>query len=102
MRIPRVRFTVRWLMVTVAAVAIPLAYWCVYEKPRKELLRIAQYHIDELQMRRRGRRRVEPVEAEVDKWHLLMREKYLDASRHPWRSVQPDPPKPDVIEYVYP
>jgi hypothetical protein len=44
MRLPRVRFTVRWLMIAVAAVALVPMCWNVWSGRRERFLELADRH----------------------------------------------------------
>ena len=99
MRLPRVRFTVRGLMVAVAAVGLVLGVYATcrsrsarfhalmisHESRAMELLDEAPPGADAA-VRRRFHTRLD--------WHETMYAKYERAARHPWLTVAPDPPEP--------
>ena len=97
---PRPRFRLRSLLITVAIAAVLLAAG-VWGQRSGAYQRRAAYHRAQLQiwpelpyfhaeqysedlkamLRRRG-------------WHEAMADKYERAARSPWLSVEPDPPEP--------
>jgi hypothetical protein len=94
-RVLRVQFTVRWLMVAVAAGAI---LCCVIER-RARFQRLAAEHesrtwfiamvsVGAMLFDRMGR----PVEVWESDWHKVMAQKYRRAARFPFLPVMPDPP----------
>jgi hypothetical protein len=93
MRIPRVRFTVRRLMIAVAVVAAIVAFF----KRRDDFERVAEYHRSRIGMadidfsRRYEIRFFSPK----NRWHYDMMHKYIYAARDPWLPVAPDPPEPE-------
>jgi hypothetical protein len=98
MRLPRVRFTVRRLMVAVAVAAIVFAA-CIWMHTRAvRFRRAAQSYREQLTeyMRRpTARRRGHHIpDRRVVRYYVGMAEKYEYAGRHPWLPVAPDPPEP--------
>ncbi len=106
MRLPRVRFTVRRMMVAVAIVALLLA-WMQMQKRMVELRKSYEFQSalhggEEVVERegglfirfRGGRREVKP-NARRAAYHAAMRRKYERAARYPWLPVAPDPPMPE-------
>ena len=97
MQLPRVRYTVRQMMVVVLIVAIMLAIHVTLQRRRGRFERLSHYHIQSI--------RIEsicfcaPYESDVlsDKalWHLKLSRKYGEAARRPWLPVSPDPPEPE-------
>jgi hypothetical protein len=111
MRIPRLRFTVRRLMLAVAVVAALLGCADLWRR-REHYRRLAETHaLSEMVLR------VDSVMARGDptggpgvrlldlsdsleeaaKWadyHAGLRRKYERAARYPWLPVAPDPPPP--------
>ena len=99
MRAPRVRFTVRRLMIAVAVVGIILGPYttcrnraarfderCEWHYRRIDELLRGVYYGDDAAWRRVAARAA---------WHTEMHEKYDLASRRPWLPVAPDPPEPE-------
>jgi hypothetical protein len=92
----RPRFTLRRLMLLVAALAIPLALWAVIERRRARFERLFSYH----------RGLAGPVvwrsfdgatpifTTEQGRGHDRLAVKYAEAARRPWLPVEDDPPEP--------
>jgi hypothetical protein len=106
MRVPRVRFTVRRMMVAVAVVALLLA-WMQAEKRIGEL-RDSYYWqmaihagLEELETEGgvirgfSGGPTVVKPNARRAAYHAAMRRKYKRAYRYPWLPIAPDPPIPE-------
>jgi hypothetical protein len=99
MRIPRVRFTVRRMMVAVVIAAIPLAITGDLFRRSVAYRRVAALHETaavECGMALKGARgtdigRLLPGRIS---WHARMYAKYHEAARRPWLRVEPDPPEP--------
>jgi hypothetical protein len=109
MRVPRVRFTIRWLMIAVAVVGTVLG---VVLERRSRFLRLADYHRSQIVgahrvqalmrnggcvtfwMDAKGRTVSSPQEAK-DRWHTELSSKYVLAARCPWLPVESDPPEPE-------
>lgn len=117
MRLPRVRFTIRRLMVVVAVVATVLAIgielrgltvkrhynypirnrleWLVDR--RDHFQRLANYHLEKA-----GERHIildssdsgPHLTTRRGYWHYQLWKKYSDAAIRPWLPVAPDPPDP--------
>lgn len=109
MRVPRVRFTIRSLMIAVAVVGTVLG---VVLERRSRFLRLAEYHRSQIVgahlvqalMRNRGcvtywmdanGRTVSSAQPAKDQWHNELSSKYLLAARCPWLPVEGDPPEPE-------
>lgn len=92
MRLPRVRFTVQGLMLSVAVVAG--FAWADGLRRRSATFReIAASHAQEETFR------LVDFPAEPYPWgdyHAAMRKKYERAARSPWLGVEPDPPAPEA------
>ncbi len=89
MRIPRVRFTVRRLMVAVAVVAC--IFW-VIERRRRFLIIVDSHRTPDARfLRHRGAN----YELRLIRWHDEMQVKYEFAAAHPFLPVAPDPPEPE-------
>jgi hypothetical protein len=91
MRMPRVRFTVRWMMVAIAVVAIYFG-WSRWMERRSERFRALWIeHINKVGEISSPK----PSPHEVQGYyHLKMGEKYRAAMNRPWLPVEPDPPEP--------
>ncbi len=98
MRVPRVRQTLRRLMVSVLVIAVAL-WWCIGRPAR--FLRIAAYH--EAQWRghttteyRRLGTGIALIQTTTPRgeWHKLIAARYKRAASWPWRPLPPDPPQP--------
>jgi hypothetical protein len=104
MRMPRVRFSVRGLMVAVVIAACAIGGWIALERRRADFLRRAtsfapQNHLGtppavgidkgngliHLDWEQWGRE---------DRYAAAMAAKYERAARYPWLPVAPDPPEP--------
>ena len=113
MKIPRVRFTVRRAMVTVAAVALAFAiarYWNARSYYLEKAANHASFRANVLRTtdsiryweirwtdQRLGRGAEYPWPAgppfvpAMARYHDEMRQKYERAARYPWLRVEPDP-----------
>jgi hypothetical protein len=98
----RPRITVRWLMVSVAAISLAMGVAVMLQR-RSEYLRmagrwreVAAAAKDDLEGRGVGSALgVEPEASRVlYLYYDRLRRKYEFAADHPWRSVDPDPPNP--------
>jgi hypothetical protein len=98
MRLPRVRFTVRQMMVAVAVVAMLFGGVQGMKRRQERLSSLARHHgvkmleggsLSMVLSQEHGRyffaKRV---------WHERMHRKYRLAAARPWRHVEPDPPEP--------
>ena len=92
MRLPRVRFTVRRLRITVAIVGLVLAGVIDARRRRERFLRIADFHERRSPNGYAGFYLV-PL-SPTDEWHDQMGQKYRRAAARPWLPVAPDPPAP--------
>jgi hypothetical protein len=95
MKLPRLRFTVRRLMVVVAIVAI--AIWVFYIR-REEFHRLSLYH-NKMSYQHGTLVGVGPGMSlhqpnATGQWHLKLARKYSYAASHPYLPVRPDPPEP--------
>jgi hypothetical protein len=90
MRVPRIRFTVRRMMVAVAIMAVLLGLFGWMDRraglfrERRDFHRVHWSAIDE----------GFEVEAPPAAYHRAMAEKYRIAAERPWLPVAPDPPEP--------
>ena len=121
MRLPRVRFTVRGMMILVAVVALPIWYFGPTFLARREhavlwarihsrleqdrAQDIGAYQKTMLQLKRRGlklspgsdkrERAFSDLALARTRHHAAMTKKYERAARYPWLPVDPDPPEPE-------
>lgn len=120
MRLPRVRVTVRRVVVAVVLVALPLGLIAAVQYREARFRRLAAYHLqcqdvlyDELGYYECNsfQREDETLEEALDRvhaargpevhrafraslYHSRLYEKYVRAAASPWRPVAPDPPPP--------
>ena len=99
MKRPRVRFTVRRIMVAVAIVAI--CCWTVADMERRSRFRrLAEHHSSkmypDIACNAGGLYIVGEGIVSQDRvsWHRALHDKYERAARRPWLLVNPDPPMP--------
>jgi hypothetical protein len=103
MRLPLVRFTLRMLMVSVAAVALLMGFEMMRRR-RAEFERLSALHRRHLLLLGRwewfdvaAQRAYEEEQARTDPrkaWHLRMADKYRLAAERPWLVVAPDSSPP--------
>ena len=103
MRFPRVRFTVRWMMVAVAVVGIGLPALAAWARRDERFLNSSLRALDHT-LRAIGYRtgdsggstgpRME-INLRRAAYHDALARKYEWASRYPWILVWPDPPEPE-------
>jgi hypothetical protein len=106
MRLPRVRFTVRWLMAAVAVVALILAVAEQLRRRRESFQQRAEVYRQKTsdalmaaQITRSGNLfvwdpRTSPAYEELADHYDALRVKYEQAAAHPWRFVTPELPEP--------
>ena len=116
MRLPRLHFTVRWLMVAVAIAGLLVSFVVLLrrrahyqvqmalhrdqEESYLEIARVVGQRLEQLEGAGRqnmgGQLRVygESIRAQAE-YSAAQRAKYQRASDRPWLSVAPDPPKPN-------
>jgi hypothetical protein len=112
MKVPRVRFTMRLMMVAAAVVGtvLGLAHW--FESRAAWLRARRDFHSDRwtltiveprgedgrvtgpLQVTEYGGRPVDGLRARRELWNYRMFKKYIKAAENPWLPVEPDPPEP--------
>jgi hypothetical protein len=92
MRLPRVRFTVRRMMIAVAVVGVALGM-CLWMVRRSKIFRERSNDHGRTwaAMMERG---MEPGNGLAD-YHRRLSEKYDRAALIPWLPVAPDPPEPE-------
>ncbi len=90
MPLPRVRFTVRRMMV---AVAVAACIFCLIERRRRFLIIVGRLRMPDARFLRH------PGDADyvlrLARWHDELQAKYEFAAAHPWLPVAPDPPAPE-------
>ncbi len=105
MRLTRVRFTIRLMMIVVAGAGVVLGASVELHRRHDRFLRLAEHHEASCSItracgktrysatnalgedvRRWSRRRIE--------WHSTLAEKYRLAANLPWMPVEADPPEP--------
>ena len=106
MRVPRVRFTVRRLMVAVALLSLLLGLVA----QRERLLRLSSYHAEQSHLTMIVQQSNLPAAADAvgaqqpgaylsptprSQWHTRMFMKYQASASRPWLPVEPDPPPPE-------
>src|SRR3954466_12764246 len=107
MRLPRVRFTVRRMMVAVAIFGASLWY-CEMGRRSKNFLAMADFHRLKAEIFR-GRvesaaelTSIDPIrmgdimgrDRRLEHHHSELGQKYEHAAHYPWLPVEPDPPEP--------
>jgi hypothetical protein len=97
MRLPRVRFTVRRLMVAVAVVGVMLGAWGWLERRRARFEERMQfwYHQVEHPAYSDPKWHGSVTLSPRDKLRARLAEKYRRAARYPFLPVAPDPPEPE-------
>jgi hypothetical protein len=106
MRLSRVRFTLRLMMVAIAVLTPP----CWFAERKLRFQGLAEYHSlrseadiiccvtlvtdDGKQTALVESATGTPTTLARRDWHRVLREKYEKAARSPWLSVAPDPPRP--------
>ena len=94
---PRVRFTVRGMMIAVAVVAVALG---MLVERRQRFGRIASNHRNQAgrwfaSLERSGGSGDLSYEGAIFGWHMKKHLKYEHAARYPWLPVAPDAPEPE-------
>jgi hypothetical protein len=99
MKLPRPCFTVRWLMIAVAIVAVVIGGWLWGERRRLRFADLEYTHkIQGIPVLQDG---YEQQPSKFKNYHLAMAEKYRFAARYPWLPVAVDPPEPpDDTEWL--
>ena len=94
MRLPRVRFTVRRMMVAVAIMGIAFGMIDRHYRFKK----MANHHLSELRCldieQSLDIKRPSPFFLALVDYHASLSKKYAKAARYPWLLVGPDPPEP--------
>ena len=95
MRLPRVRFTVRRMMVAVAVVAVPLGAITELKRRRDRFQWLGSYHAGKTGMQYINSFSPRPrFSTPRGYWHYELSRKYMIAAERPWLPVDPDPPDP--------
>lgn len=103
MRLPRVRFTVRRMMVAVAILALALTAYAGIERRRARLQRLAQFHWEKVAANSVVQADANPTiyrasaslrNRQLAHYHVNLAYKYANAARHPLLPVATDPPEP--------
>jgi hypothetical protein len=109
MRLPRLRFTVRRLMIAVAIVALLMggSLWIVQMRTRSASYRQRAFEFAVMTARSgsgiltKDGRWVSRYDNENDwlrdAWACKLAEKYWGLSHYPWLPVEPDPPPPERL-----
>jgi hypothetical protein len=96
MKLPRVRFTVRRMMVLGVIVGIALGFVTEMSRRRDRDTRLAAYHAGMRDQKRRlADERSIWAENAKGQWHEGLWKKYREASRRPWLPISADPPEPE-------
>jgi hypothetical protein len=91
---PRVRFTIRRMLVAIAVVAVYLG-WSRWMERRSERFRALWIdHIDKVGTISSPKPALLSPHEVQGYYHLKMGEKYRAAMNRPWLPVEPDPPEP--------
>ena len=106
MRLPRFRFSVRWLMLAVLVSALS-AWWLLgrpawFARVARENSQQYSAHTTFHEERYGTQTMLISNTTMMGEWHLIMSRRYDRAADHPWRRIGPDPkpPKPgDVLIY---
>ena len=105
-RIPRFRFTIRWMMVAVAIVAVALGMKVLNDRASGYRSRASDHrleaefhnkpsHMEMMKVDGTLLDLVEPPNLPRVEFHNRMSRKYARAARYPWLPVEPDPPGPE-------
>ena len=98
MRLPRLRFTVRRLMLAVAIVAVILGAASGVRRRAERFRMIESYHRRNYHFSFVGNPSLDAEKTAKfiarNNWHNAMTMKYGDAADHPWLPIPPDPPEP--------
>jgi hypothetical protein len=94
MRLPRVRFTVRRLMIAVAVVALAIGMFARSRQMSKIADRHAAQILEHSQMMPLPNGAFVMLLDNRGQWHQAMVAKYRRAARRPWLPVEPDPHEP--------
>jgi hypothetical protein len=99
MRLPR--FRLRALMIAVAVAAVVLAVYAGIERRRSYLRAVARHHLEmvaanSIVHRDGDQMSYEPGpslrKCQLARYHFDLWRKYTRVARHPWLSIEPDPP----------
>lgn len=89
MRAPRIRLSLRSILVIVAIFAVLLSIGVGLKRRQERFRGLAKFHF-----RQAGPPRVYGAfyEDYMSIYHMALSDKYEDAAQHPWLPVAPDPP----------
>ena len=91
MGMPRVRFTIRRMLLAIAVVAVYLGWSRWIEKRSERFQALWNEHVNKIGEISSPKPRPDEVQGY---YHLKMGEKYRAAINRPWFPVEPDPPEP--------
>ena len=106
MRLPRARFTIRWMMLAVAGAGTILGASVELQRRHDRFLRLANHHEASSRINWScGKRSYDATNdlgedvrgwssARIE-WHRLLGAKYRRSASRPWLPVEPDPPEPE-------
>jgi hypothetical protein len=100
MKLPRLRFTVRWLIIAVAIVGV--LFGLVIER-QSRFRKLASHHQAECEKLLKmpiimfAGSSDDPVMRRLE-WSYPMKLKYESAARYPWLPVAPDAPEPEYLK----
>jgi hypothetical protein len=95
---PTLRFTMRWMMATVAILAIVFAEFPGWAESRRSRFQITfdEHTLDYQHLQNRlGQDPTSPQDTPRLAYHRSMKAKYRWAARYPWLPVWPDPTMPE-------
>src|SRR5262245_8647303 len=94
-RLPRPRFTFRWLMAAVAVISVALGSAIAIKRRRDGFEYLYQYHIGLAGPRYRQSYNHPSLRRPTarERWHYELALKYYHAAEQPWLPVAPDPPE---------
>ncbi len=105
MRLPRVRFTIRWMMIAVAGTGTIFGACIELQHRHDRFSALADYHEasssvtwacspSSYSATNDHGEDVRKWSSERIRWHILLGEKYRGAASRPWMPVEDDPPEP--------
>jgi hypothetical protein len=93
MRLPRVRFTVRTMMVTVAVVGVLMVWSYDWSARRERCFDIASRHAS-LAAEYRRNARADQGMLRIATWHDYMKQMFVSAANRPWEPIPKSSPFP--------
>jgi hypothetical protein len=95
MRLPRLRFTVRRMMVAVVILAVPLGAIAELRRRHEHYRWLASYHAGKAGITNMNPSSPRPTFGTLREiWRYDLSRKYMEAAARPWLAVAPDPPDP--------